>query len=187
MLRLKEPRSEPRISRLTARLKTMSIAAEMDLAPSRGVTREHIRNGSVTEEQRRIGAKDTPPVRVEPEIGHSRCCSSLTDPLGICAVVAPSDWPISDSTAMLIVFKRAVRRNPFRVHNGMGLLTQGRRSSLAPTRGSVTERRWRSMQSLRSSDPLEAMETIYSRQCLACDKDRRSFSGTEERQVRCRR
>ena len=44
----------------------------------------------------------------------------------------------------------SVRRNPFRVHGGMGLLTQGRRSFLAPTLGSVTERRWRSMQSLIS-------------------------------------
>ena len=30
----------------------------------------------------------------------------------------------------------------------MGWLTQGRRSFLAPTLGSVTERRWRSMQSV---------------------------------------
>ena len=42
----------------------------------------------------------------------------------------------------------SVRRNPFRVHGGMGLLTQGRRSFLAPTLGSVTQRRWRSMQSV---------------------------------------
>src|SRR4030095_16150669 len=50
------------------------------------------------------------------------------------------------------------------------LLTQGRRSFLAPTLCSVTQRRWRSMQSLSSSIRLETMETIYSRQCLAWDK-----------------
>ena len=45
----------------------------------------------------------------------------------------------------------SVRRNPFRVHGGTGWLTQGRRSFLAPTLGSVAQRRWRSMQSLTSS------------------------------------
>ena len=57
----------------------MSIAAEMDLAPGRGVTSEHIRHGSVTEEQRRPGAKDAQPYRVRAERGRQRCCSSLTD------------------------------------------------------------------------------------------------------------
>jgi len=54
----------------------------------------------------------------------------------------------------------SVRRNPFRVHGGMGWLTQGRRSFLAPTLGSVTERRWRSLNS--AEIPTRALSSINS-------------------------
>ena len=53
----------------------------MDMALGRGVTSEHIRQGSVTEEQRRPGAKDAQPERVRAERGRQRRCFSFTDPL----------------------------------------------------------------------------------------------------------
>src|SRR5437899_2728635 len=66
----------------------------MDLAPGRGATREHIPQRSVTEEQRRPGAKDTQPDWVRAEKGPQRRSSSLTDPLrdmlGRRASLAPS-------------------------------------------------------------------------------------------------
>ena len=52
----------------------------MDLAFSQGVTREHIQNGSVTEEQQRQGDKDAQPYRVITQTGQPRRGSSLTDP-----------------------------------------------------------------------------------------------------------
>jgi hypothetical protein len=81
----------------------MSIAAEMDLAPGRGVAREHIRHGSVTEEQRRPGAKDAQPYGFEQKEGASVVAPPLQIHFGICSVVAPSWRPLSARTAILIV------------------------------------------------------------------------------------
>ena len=67
----------------------MSIAAEMDLAPGRGVTREHIRQGSVTEEQQRSGAKDAQPGGFEQKEGASVVAPPLQIHFGICSSLAP--------------------------------------------------------------------------------------------------
>lgn len=48
---------------MVARLETMSIAAEKDLALGGGVTRESRGRGMI-EEQRRLKAKDSQPVKV---------------------------------------------------------------------------------------------------------------------------
>src|SRR5919198_1318737 len=56
----------------------------MDLAPGRGATREHSPQRSVTEEQRRPGAKDTPPVWVDAQTGQPLGATTEHIPQWIC-------------------------------------------------------------------------------------------------------
>ena len=81
----------------------MSIAAEMDLAPGRGATKEHSPQRSVTEAQRRPGAKDTPPgglthkpaIRVvaPPLQIHYGICSMRPAAAALAPVNAPDSCP----------------------------------------------------------------------------------------------
>src|SRR5437016_9066247 len=63
---------------------------------------------AVTDEPTQVAAKRPAARRVFEEMAVWRCCSSVTDPLGVCSLVSPSHPAISSKTGPLPIFRQAL-------------------------------------------------------------------------------